>query len=199
MGEGGLRVLEKWITGRDENAVLASDWRASQLLLGIMSWDGIGGRIDYTFRDEEKVDQSFFITNYFSGFTSSELRAAGCGRRVFPRKNPTKSVLTAMAAIKTTSEGPTLVFTPQKDKEELVDKAGVVVRLLDSDPRITPTIEVQDTGIGIAQGEFPSTILSLNQINKINKWFVMGRFGQGGSATYRFSKVRSHPPRHTTW
>jgi len=92
-----------------------------------MSWDGISGRIDYTYRDEEKVDQSFFISNYFSRFDPHELKAAACGRQVFPGKNPTKSVLTAMAAIKTTNEGPTLVFTPQKDNVESVAESIIKV------------------------------------------------------------------------
>jgi hypothetical protein len=48
-----VEQFARWITGRDDNAVLASEWRASQLLLGIISWDGISGRIDYTYRDEE--------------------------------------------------------------------------------------------------------------------------------------------------
>lgn len=122
-----VEQFAKWITGRDDNAVLTSEWRASELLLGIISWDGISGRVDYTYRDEEKVDQSFFITNFFSRFDPNELKAIACGLRVFPRKNPTKGVLTAMAAIKTTSEGPTLVFTPQKDNVEAVAESIIKV------------------------------------------------------------------------
>lgn len=125
-----VEQFARWITGRDDNGVLASDWRASQLLFGIIRWDGTSGRIDYTYRDEEKVDQSFFITNYFSRFDPGELKAAKCGRRLFPGNKPRKGDLTAMAAIKTTSEGPTLVFTPQKDNVESVAEAIIeVVRL----------------------------------------------------------------------
>ncbi len=74
------------------------------------------------------------------------------------------------------------------DREKLVERAGVVITLRDSDSKLTPTIDIQDHGIGISRAEFPDTILSLNRSNKINKWYLMGRFGQGGSATYRFSK-----------
>jgi len=79
-------------------------------------------------------------------------------------------------------------ISSKEAKEDLVNQSSVVIRLLDSDDDRTPTIEVQDNGIGISRDEFPSTIMSLHQKNKINKWYLMGRFGQGGSATYRFSR-----------
>ena len=45
-------------------------------------------------------------------------------------KNPSKSVLTAMAAVKATNEGPALVFTPQKDNvDSIAEKIIEVVEL----------------------------------------------------------------------
>ena len=73
------------------------------------------------------------------------------------------------------------------EREKLVEEAGVVITLQDSDSKLKPTIDIRDHGIGISREEFPNTILSLNRDNKIKKWYLMGRFGQGGSATYRFS------------
>ena len=59
--------FSQWITSRDsKEGVLETDWRASQLLLGILSWDGERGRVDYTYRDRDQVDQTFFIPNYFA-------------------------------------------------------------------------------------------------------------------------------------
>jgi hypothetical protein len=73
-------------------------------------------------------------------------------------------------------------------KEHLVEEAGICMTLQDGDTEETPTIEIADKGIGVAENEFPNTILSLNRDNKINKWYVMGRYGQGGSTTFRFSE-----------
>jgi hypothetical protein len=72
-------------------------------------------------------------------------------------------------------------------KERLVKDAGITITLRDGDAEDSSTIDVRDKGIGVAREEFPDTLLSLNQNNKINKWYLMGRFGQGGSTTYRFS------------
>ncbi|MCK5866787.1 MAG: ATP-binding protein, partial [Mycoplasmataceae bacterium] len=50
------------------------------------------------------------------------------------------------------------------------------------------TIEVLDTGIGIVQEEFTQTILELNGSNKLNKKYLMGAFGQGGSTSVKFNE-----------
>ena len=122
-----VEQFAQWITGRDTNAVLASDWRASQLLLGTLRWDGQSGRVNYRYRDQEKVDQSFFISNYFTRFDPQKLRAAGCNRRLYPGSNATRGVLTALAAIQATNEGSTLVFTPQKDHLASIAKSIIEV------------------------------------------------------------------------
>lgn len=73
-------------------------------------------------------------------------------------------------------------------RRKLVKDAGIRVIMRDGDAEDTPTIDIIDKGIGVAREEFPDTLLSLNQDNKIYKWYLMGRFGQGGSTTYRFSQ-----------
>lgn len=49
-----------------------------------------------------------------------------------------------------------------------------------------PTIDVIDGGIGISPENFPGTILSLQKGNKIQKWHLIGAFGQGGASTLSF-------------
>jgi hypothetical protein len=49
------------------------------------------------------------------------------------------------------------------------------------------TVEVRDTGIGIAPVRMPDTILSLNESNKWQKHYLAGTFGQGGSSTFATS------------
>lgn len=51
-----------------------------------------------------------------------------------------------------------------------------------------PTIEVRDKGIGLNADEFGSTILSLQSGNKINKHYLAGTFGQGGSTANNFAQ-----------
>jgi hypothetical protein len=75
-----------------------------------------------------------------------------------------------------------------KEREDLVEQGGIVVTLRDGDSEAKPTIDICDHGTGISREEFPDTIMSLNRDYKIKKWYLMGRFGQGGAATYRFSE-----------
>jgi hypothetical protein len=80
-----------------------------------------------------------------------------------------------------------IALLAKKEKEQLADDTGLTVRILPGDVKDAPTIEVRDQGTGLLAGDMPKTILSLNQSNKIDKWYLMGRFGQGGSTTLRFS------------
>ena len=48
----------------------------------------------------------------------------------------------------------------------------------------TPTIEVNDKGIGIHPSEFADSILDLNESDKGQKTYLVGMYGQGGSSTF---------------
>lgn len=54
------------------------------------------------------------------------------------------------------------------------------------DAKYTPTIEINDKGIGQHPDDFEKTFLSLNENNKIGKHYLIGAFGQGGSTVYGF-------------
>lgn len=58
--------------------------------------------------------------------------------------------------------------------------------LLPSEIPGTATIDVIDRGSGIPSTKLPTTILSLQQGNKITKKYLAGAYGQGGSATLSF-------------
>jgi len=47
-----------------------------------------------------------------------------------------------------------------------------------------PTVTVRDRGIGQHPSDFPSTLLSLGESNKIGKYYLCGAYGQGGASTY---------------
>lgn len=64
---------------------------------------------------------------------------------------------------------------------------NVQVLLEDSGVKSRPTVRVEDRGIGQHPLEFPEGLLSLNRSNKLSKRWLQGAYGQGGSATFRFS------------
>jgi hypothetical protein len=63
----------------------------------------------------------------------------------------------------------------------------IAVVLNNSGNETAPTVDVIDDGIGIQPDQFSNTILSLQGGNKIQRPYLMGLFGQGGSSTLGFS------------
>lgn len=63
-----------------------------------------------------------------------------------------------------------------------------VVRLLPGEGRESRLVEVRDHGIGVTPTQLPLTILSLNESNKMQKHYLAGAYGQGGSSTFAASK-----------
>ncbi len=64
----------------------------------------------------------------------------------------------------------------------------VSLTLLAGEAREARVVIVRDTGIGLTPAEMPGTILSLNASNKIQKHYLAGTYGQGGSATFAVSR-----------
>ena len=71
-----------------------------------------------------------------------------------------------------------------KDRQRLADE--VVVRLLEGSSRKAPTVEIRDHGVGMSPDILPDTILSLGASNKIDKLYLAGAYGQGGSTVLAF-------------
>lgn len=63
----------------------------------------------------------------------------------------------------------------------------ISVTLLEGDGRNKRVVEVADRGIGIPVDQMASTILSLNEGNKLTKHYLAGLYGQGGSSTFAVS------------
>jgi len=76
-----------------------------------------------------------------------------------------------------------------------VDRRISVV-LLSSEETSAATIDVLDQGIGIKPENFSTTILSLQEGNKIQKRYLIGAFGQGGASTLAFSDYVFIASRH---
>lgn len=84
----------------------------------------------------------------------------------------------------------------ETDRRTLGEKLRV--QLDESGDPKRPTVVVEDDGIGQSPASFASTILSLNEKNKVGQTWNMGTYGQGGSVTYGFSDAtiiisRRHP------
>lgn len=71
---------------------------------------------------------------------------------------------------------------------DIANKNLVELTILESGKINRPTIEVRDKGIGLNANEFPITILSLQGGNKLDKFYLSGTFGQGGSTANIFSE-----------
>ncbi len=61
-----------------------------------------------------------------------------------------------------------------------------VVRVVGSNERRGASVIVEDSGIGQHPDDFPKTLLSLGESNKVDKPYLMGAFGQGGSSTFAY-------------
>lgn len=66
---------------------------------------------------------------------------------------------------------------------------NVRVTLEESGHKLRPTVVIEDRGVGQHPLEFPKGLLSLNRSNKLRKRWLQGAYGQGGSATFRFSDL----------
>jgi hypothetical protein len=61
------------------------------------------------------------------------------------------------------------------------------VTLRESGIRSKPTVVVEDRGIGQHPDDFPRTLLSLQESNKVSHPELLGAYGQGGSSTFAFT------------
>jgi hypothetical protein len=73
-----------------------------------------------------------------------------------------------------------------KQRQDLAARA--VVRLDPGEGSQSRLVTVIDRGIGIEPDHLEGTILSLNESNKIQKHYLAGTYGQGGSSTFAFCK-----------
>ena len=64
----------------------------------------------------------------------------------------------------------------------------VTIKLEPGEGRESRVVEIRDRGVGVIPEEMPNTILSLNESNKIQKHYLAGIYGQGGSSTFTFSR-----------
>lgn len=73
----------------------------------------------------------------------------------------------------------------EKTIQHLAKKVHVTLK--DSEREDFPTVEIRDYGTGVAAKDFSKTILSLNDSNKVEKFYQIGAYGQGGGSSLSFS------------
>lgn len=73
-----------------------------------------------------------------------------------------------------------------KQRQDLAARS--IVRLEPGEGSQSRLLTVIDQGIGIEPNRLEGTILSLNESNKIQKHYLAGTYGQGGSSTFAFAK-----------
>jgi hypothetical protein len=83
-----------------------------------------------------------------------------------------------------------------KERQDLA--AATVLRLEPGEGWQSRLLSVIDRGVGILPDQMESTILSLNESNKIQKHYLAGTYGQGGSSTLAFCKYAFIASRHHT-
>jgi hypothetical protein len=85
-----------------------------------------------------------------------------------------------------------LLKLPKRGTEDLTDierrrlAENLLIMLEESGIKDSPTVIIEDRGIGQSIFEMPNGLLSLNRGNKAQKPWQSGAYGQGGSATLRF-------------
>lgn len=79
-----------------------------------------------------------------------------------------------------------LAELPDKERRRLA--GNIRVSLEESGEAERPTVTILDHGIGQHPADAPTTLLSLNENNKVAKPYLQGAYGQGAAATYRFAR-----------
>ncbi|MCG3254818.1 MAG: hypothetical protein KAU62_01940 [Candidatus Heimdallarchaeota archaeon] len=73
-----------------------------------------------------------------------------------------------------------------EEQRKIADKIQIIIE--ESNDKTQPTVTILDKGIGQEPEKFQETFLSLHGKNKIDKFYLMGQYGQGGSTSFAFSK-----------
>lgn len=79
-----------------------------------------------------------------------------------------------------------LAALTNRERQSLASRA--IVSLDPGEGSQSRLVTVTDQGIGIEPESLEDTILSLNESNKIQKHYLAGTYGQGGSSTFAFCK-----------
>jgi hypothetical protein len=149
---------------------------------GAVRWVPVGGREVNRGIIEVSGDPGRALVERVTNGIDAALEAEHDRHRGLPVCRTPKEA--ARAWLNVPDEGLSAMTTGQR--RSLADR--VTVRLLAGAGRAARVVEVIDRGIGLTPQQMPGTILSLNESNKIQKHYLAGTYGQGGSSTFAGSQ-----------
>jgi len=157
----------------DSNAALLADWR----------WVPLGGRDNNAGSINLAVDPGQALVERVTNAMDAHIELAfELSGRPVGLASPRGAVWHLWRL-----EGTRLTRQSQKMArfiDEMAPKS--ILRVLGSSARGHSTVVIEDSGIGQPPDDFPKTILSLGESNKVTKPYLIGAFGQGGSSTFAY-------------
>lgn len=82
----------------------------------------------------------------------------------------------------------------QPERRRLAQR--IAIKIMPGGGRENRLVEIRDAGVGLTAEQMPLTILSLSESNKVQKLYLAGAYGQGGSSTFAVSKATLIASRH---
>jgi hypothetical protein len=166
---------------------LAEATHATQVFVesnaGRTSWAPVGGRPNNRGIIEVSADPGRSLVERLTNAVDAVLEAEHDIHNGLPICNSPKEAALAWLNVPSSGLGS---LTPS-DRRTLA--ALCTIRLLPGEGRNSRLVEIRDEGIGLAANEMPRTILSLNESNKIEKRYLAGTYGQGGSSTFAITRL----------
>lgn len=150
---------------------------------GKLQWAPVGGNQNNSGPIEVSADPGRSIVERITNAIDAVLEFAHHEREGRPACTTPGQAATAWFGVPVKGVGE----LSQAERQSLAN--NVSVRLFDAANKEARTLEIADKGIGLTPDEMPDTILSINRSNKIQKFYLAGTFGQGGSSTYYNSKL----------
>ncbi|MDP3937081.1 MAG: hypothetical protein Q8R92_02990, partial [Deltaproteobacteria bacterium] len=147
-----------------------------------LRWTAFGARDANRGVIEVSTDPGRALVERITNGIDAILEAEHAGHRGVPVCRSPKEAATAWLNVPEAG----LSEMTTRQRQTIADRT--VIRLLPGDGREGRTVEVRDYGIGLAPHEMAGTILSLNESNKMQKHYLAGVYGQGGSSTLTVSK-----------
>ncbi len=147
-----------------------------------LDWTAVGGRKNNRGTIDVSTDPGRSLVERLTNGVDAILEAEHARHKGIPDCRSPKEAAVAWLGV---PEGGLSSLTPVQ-RRGLGQK--LTVALLPGESRESRTVEVRDSGTGLAPEEMPDTILSLNESNKMQKHYVVGVYGQGGSSTFAWAK-----------
>jgi helicase len=140
MPETNARQFAAWLCD-SRDAVLASDWRPSRQLLGLFTWTGDFGRLDYPAEAAGPGRRVPFVPRVIRKTTYLDYTPKLRKKRSVSFPGTAKGETAAELAIRFADFGPVLIFAPRRDWVESCAKAvqrGLRLRA-QTDPHLLPS------------------------------------------------------------